>query len=105
MKKEEQKKINEICENLYNDSMQEFKSTLPCKKLRTCTAWVYESKNYYFLKSYNTIVAIIDKETDTLIDILRVVFGYTSTSAQHISKFDHDYCKENWGCKYRFTAR
>ena len=105
MKKAEQEKINEICENLYNNAIPEFKWNLPARRLRTCTAFVYESPNYYFLKSYNTIVAIIDKETDTLIDVLRVVFGYTETSSQHIAKFDHDYCKGNWGCKYRFTAR
>ena len=105
MKKEEQEKINEICENLYIDAMSEFSRNLPARKLRNCQAYVYESANYYFLRSYNTIVAIIDKESDTLIDILRVVFGYTATSAQHITKFNHDYCKGNWGCKYRFTAR
>ena len=46
---------------------------------------------YAVLTSYNTVVAIIDYETNTLYDFLRYVYGYTSTSAQHISKFAHDY--------------
>lgn len=69
-----------------------------CERLRHCTAWVYENNDFYFLKSYGTIVAFIDKSTDTLYDVLRYVYGYTSTSAQHISKFDHDY-----GARKRLT--
>ena len=36
---------------------------------------------------------------------LRAVYGYTSTSAQHISKFDKDYGRGTWGCKERVTYR
>lgn len=105
MKKEEQEKINEICESVYEKSMQEFNSKLTCRKLRSCNASVFESKNYFYLRSYNTIVAIIDKNSDTLFDLLRVVYGYTATSAQHIAKFYHDYGKGKWGCANRYTAR
>lgn len=73
------------------------------KRLRSCTARVYETNDYYFLESYDTIVAFIDKSTDTLYDVLRYVYGYTSTSAQHISKFDHDYGTAKWGCAKRLT--
>ena len=73
------------------------------KCLRSCTAWVYETNGFYFLQSYDTIVAFIDKSTDTLYDVLRYVYGYTSTSAQHISKFDHDYGSGKWGCAKRLT--
>lgn len=31
-------------------------------RLRSCQAFVYESENYYFLRSYNTTVAFIDKK-------------------------------------------
>ena len=73
------------------------------KRLRSCTAWVYETEEYFFLQSYNTIVAFIDKSTDTFYDVLRYVYGYTSTSAQHISKFDKDYGAGKWGCDRRLT--
>lgn len=66
------------------------------ERLRNCQAWVYESENYYFLRSYNTIVAFIHKDTKTCYDILRYVYGYTATSAQHISKFWHDYTPYRW---------
>lgn len=70
------------------------------KKLRSCTAEVIITDKYYFLRSYNTIVAFIDRNTDTLVDVLRLVYGYTSTSAQHISKFNSDYGSGKWGCAY-----
>ncbi|MBO7731184.1 MAG: hypothetical protein J6S67_01475 [Methanobrevibacter sp.] len=69
-------------------------------RLRSCTAWVYESENYYFLRSYNTIVAFIHKETKTCYDVLRYVYGYTATSAQHIAKFWHDYTPYPWNNTY-----
>ena len=61
------------------------------KPLRSCSASVYDGNGYYFLKSYNTIVAIIEKSTGICFDMLRYVFGYTATSAQHIAKFCEDY--------------
>ena len=73
------------------------------KRLRTSRAWVYETVDYYFLVSYYTLVAFIDKTTDTCYDILRYVYGFTSTSAQHIAKFDHDYGNGKWGCEHRMT--
>lgn len=63
-------------------------------RLRCCTAWVYTSPRYRTLVSYRTIVAFIDLENGTGYDILRYVYGYTSTSAQHISKFFHDYAAQ-----------
>ena len=63
---------------------------LKWKRLRTCTAEYAELENYVVLRSYNTIVALYDKNTYTCYDFLRLVYGYTATSAQHISKFWHD---------------
>ena len=77
--------------------------TCECKRLRHCKAWVHETDDFYFLQSYGTIVAFIDKSTDTLYDVLRYVYGYTATSAQHISKFDQDYGTGKWGCAKRLT--
>lgn len=74
-------------------------------RLRTCQAYVYETPSFYVLRSYNTVVAIIEKSSDTCYDFLRKVYGYTSTSAQHISKFDHDYGRGTRGCKERVTYR
>ena len=75
------------------------------KRLRSCKAYVYETPSFYILRSYNTYVALIDKSTDTCYDFLRSVYGYTNTSAQHISKFDKDYGKGIWGCTNRVTYR
>ena len=75
------------------------------KRLRVCKAYVFESPNFYLLRSYGTYVAIIEKDTDICYDFLRFVYGYTSTSAQHISKFDKDYGCGMWGCKERVTYR
>ena len=106
MRKQEQITINKEVENaidLFNkrggvDHKQG-------KRLRSCTAYVYESDDYYVLRSYNTTIAIIDKATDTLYDFLRLVYGFTSTSAQHIAKFDKDYGYGQWGCEHRYTWR
>ena len=108
MRKEEQIRQNEFCEWAYEEAMKEYSRTLhydDCKRLRTCTAWVYETENWYILRSYGTFVAVIEKLTDTLYDVLRVTYGYTSTSAQHIVKFSHDYGSGKWGVAHRLTAR
>lgn len=63
----------------------------PCKRLKTCQAWVYETDEYYILRSYNTYIAFIDKHTGICYDVLRLVFGYTATSCQHIWKFEREY--------------
>lgn len=42
--------------------------------------------SYVFLVSYSTLVAYIDSD-GVLVDILRLVYGYTATSAKHIAKF------------------
>lgn len=75
------------------------------KRLRTCKAYVFETPNFYLLRSYDTYVAAIEKDTDICYDFLRFVYGYTITSAQHISKFVKDYGCGMWGCKERLTYR
>lgn len=107
MKKAEQMKMNDIAKFAFNEVMHEFFNTdnVVAKRLRTCSAWVYETEHYYILKSYNTYIACIIKATDTLIDVLREEYGYTSTSAQHIAKFDHDYGSGKWGVANRVTWR
>lgn len=75
------------------------------ERLRTCNAYVYETPSFYVLRSYNTVVAIIEKSTDTCYDFSRGVYGYTHTTAQHISKFDIDYGRSKFGCDERVTYR
>ena len=104
MKKEEQRNINAIVEKEWEKAYAEYKKECDhshAPRLRSCSAWVYESTNYYFLRSYNTIIACIDKTTDTCYDVLRMVYGYTSTSAQHIAKFSYDYGKGKRGCEHK----
>ena len=108
MNKQRQLLINEKCITALNEVNNEisFNGMQLVGRLRTCSAYVYETNGYYILKSYNTIVAFINKENDTLYDVLRYVYGYTSTSAQHISKFNEDYCVGSWGCgrSFRYYA-
>lgn len=64
-------------------------------RLRTCSATVGKVHSglysFTYLRSYNTIVAVIDDNTGEAVDVLRTVYGYTATSAQHIAKFLQDY--------------
>lgn len=107
MRKTEQLEINGLVMREFEQAFTEIKTCneVNARRLRSCSASVFETDNYYILQSYNTLIACIDKNTDTLYDALRYVYGYTSTSAQHISKFNHDYCLGNWGCANRYTYR
>lgn len=98
MNKNEQKIVNDIVTNEKARAELELVNFCNVTRLRTCQAYVYETTNYYWLKSYGTFVAFIDKTTDTCYDILRMVYGYTATSSQHIAKFRHDYGQEKFGC-------
>lgn len=104
-KRENQALCNQICVEVFENAMAELTSDCNYKRLRSCRAVVIETENYYILQSYRTSVAVIDKSTDTLYDVLRYVYGYTATSAQHISKFQKDYCRGKWNCEMRLTYR
>ena len=89
-----------------NAAMDELKKSLfPCRRLRTCTAWVYETEHYYILKSYDTFVACIHKESDTLFDALRIVYDFTTTSCQYIRKFAVDYGIASYGTMRKMIGR
>ena len=114
MKKSEQLAINAQVLNALTVFNGANVSTLTdlWKPLRSCSAEVAPAVDnetgevlYYVLRSYRTIVAIIDIKTDTLYDFLRYVYGYTSTSAQHIAKFSKDYGMGKWGCANSLTYR
>lgn len=93
MKKYEQIMVNNDIKETYDDLMQciDRFGVRKVAKLRACKAEVYETYGYTYLKSYDTIVAAIGHDDNICYDFLRLVYGYTSTSAQHISKFMHDY--------------
>lgn len=107
MTKKEQLKINEkveaIFEEVYHIDMHERASEW--KRLRKCSAYVCKFGRFYILKSYRTIVAAIDTCDDTCYDFLRIVYGYTPTSAQHIAKFRNDYGAGKCGCTNVLTWR
>lgn len=96
MNKDIQENMNKYVLQNMDKMKHELQLEYPCVfnnsvKLRSCNAVVFESTNYYILRSYQTVVACIDKLTGQKFDFLRYVFGYTNTSAQHIRKFFSDY--------------
>lgn len=111
MNKNEQAAINAQVLAILTD-INRFCVTGDFKRLRSCSAEVAPVMDaetgklmYYVLRSYQTIVAAIDVSNDTLYDFLRYVYGYTATSAKHISKFSQDYGSGKWGCANRLTYR
>ena len=110
MKRKDQFEINEMVLKKYEKAMYELdewqtKRNPYMARLRSCNAWVIETQNYYFLQSYNTVVAFIDKKDDVLYDVLRLVYGYTSTSNQHIAKFAYDYSRIYLSETVKYTWR
>lgn len=97
------KKVDAICEEIYSLYMNERASEW--KRLRTCSAYVCKLNRFYILKSYRTIVAVIDTEDYICYDFLRRDYGYTATSEQHISKFQKDYGAGPYVCAKRLTWR
>ena len=91
MKKEFQKEINQKVEQFIDRFNSTIETENSVKQLRSCNAKVYITDSFYALQSYNTIVAAIDRKDGTCYDFLRLVYGFTSTSAQHIAKFFSDY--------------
>ena len=106
MKKSIQIAINDEVIEAQNECYEELKGFVnDLGRLDYCSAHVYETANYYVLQSYNTIVACINKIDDTCYDFLRLVYGYTATSAKHISKFKHQYGQGKWTTKNCLTYR
>lgn len=86
---------NHAVENFLNHHSEYGVFTGRVTRLRYCKAAVLEyydketGEVYHLLRSYNTIVAAVVGHTGY--DFLRLVYGYTATSAQHIAKFFGDY--------------
>lgn len=91
MKKAEQKIINEMCLEKLADAYEYIgKHDYKVYPFRKCSAELIKSDKYIFLRSYRTLIAVYDIEENIVYDCLRYMYGYTSTSAQHISKFYHN---------------
>lgn len=118
-KKELQEQEN--AEALYYWNSLHIADSSEAVQLRSCKAWIipadldipfvdiatgeftHEYKGVCVLCSYNTPVALIIRYPDGEcigVDMLRYEYGYTFTSAQHISKFFHD-----MGVTIRYTWR
>lgn len=97
---EKQAVINNKVKALYDEFRAQFTGwpEIPRpERLDYCTAWVYKYSNgYIVLRSYNTFVAFITPAGD-FVDILRLVYGYTATSAKHIAKFRNRYSEKYVG--------
>lgn len=91
MTRREQLIINDYCEQELANVAADLGKVLSVRRLHKCQAYVYETTSYYLLKSYATFVAFIRKSDGECFDILRNVYGYSATSAQHIAKFKNDY--------------
>ena len=73
-----------------------------CERIRTlyyCNAEIWEYKGFLALVSYKTPIAVYAPDNATLYDCLRIVYGYTSTSSQHISKFSKWLAENNYPVK------
>lgn len=93
-KKEMQKIENETVEKAWEKAEKVWfnvpKRIDEFERLYYCQAMTYQTRGYSFLVSYNTLVAFIDDKGD-MYDVLRLVYGYTATSAKHIAKFRHKF--------------
>ena len=74
-------------------------------KLYSCNAEIRGCMGMLVLVSYGTPIALFTADDGTLYDCLRVVYGYTATSSQHIAKFRKWLAENNYTVKYavRFT--
>lgn len=78
---------------IWESYMQEFSRHVDGhEQLRSCKAVVHYIASGCVLQSYNTIVAIADYQNDVLL----VRGYYSATTAQHIAKFQHDFCPDSY---------
>ena len=68
-------------------------------KLYSCNAEIWECMGILALVSYGTPIAVYTDD-GSLYDCLRVVYGYTATSSQHISKFKKWLSENNYPVIY-----
>ena len=99
---------NEYAKRYYMDieSILHYAFNLGKKRCRlySCNAEIWECMGTLVLVSYGTPIAIYTVD-GSLYDCLRVVYGYTATSSQHISKFKKWLAENDYHVIYavRFT--
>lgn len=73
-------------------------------KLYSCNAEIWGYMGILVLVSYGTPIAVYTRD-GSLYDCLRVVYGYTATSSQHICKFKKWLAENNHPVQHfvRFT--
>ena len=73
-------------------------------KLYSCKAEIWGYMGILVLVSYGTPIAVYTRD-GSLYDCLRVVYGYTATSSQHVSKFKKWLSENNYPVRHfvRFT--
>jgi len=97
MKRREQPEINLYISRQYYTAHHAFmdaiknNGNIDSEPLYHCNAKVYKVGDYIILQSYYTVVAFIDIKKQLFVDVLRMVYEYTATSAQHIAKFRKKY--------------
>lgn len=81
-----------------------FKNGKRLCKLYSCNAEIWVCNGILVLVSYGTPIAVYTDDW-SLYDCLRVVYGYTATSSQHICKFRKWLVENNYNVQYavRFT--
>lgn len=87
MKKQEQKEMNEYVLNFIEIFNEKDEKPISVRRFDYCQAQIIETESYYVLRSYQSLVAVFSKKTNIGYDFLRYVYGYTASSAKHISKF------------------
>lgn len=84
--------MDEIDFNYYDNAVRlanEICANVKGKRLNSCQATIHARRNFIALKSYSTPIALFIQGTHNavLYDFLRTEYGYTATSAMHVSKF------------------
>ena len=94
---------NEYAKRYYRDieSILHYAFNLGKKRCRLyyCSAEIWECNGIFVLVSYGTPIAVYTPD-GLLCDCLRIVYGYTATSAQHISKFKKWLAENNYPVRH-----
>lgn len=88
-KKLEQHVENAVVYSVYTQYLKAKKThgTRFVGTLYDCKAEIWETYGFTILRSYDTEVAVIRHSDMHCYDFLRLVYGYTATSASHVAKF------------------
>lgn len=102
MNKVLQRRVNTNSVKIFNTAMREYYAeqckngtVTKGKRLRSCSARVYETENFFLLQSYSTMIAAIRKRDWVCVNVMRHEYDFSdctgATSTQHFYKFVKDY--------------